>query len=497
MRTRSGTSEAGSLALAKLIGFGFSFVLPFFLVRLLDQTQFGIYKQAFLLVSTLTRILPFGWAASLYYFLPRDPARQRQVIANTVAYHLICALTVAATLIAYRELVGRLLGWELAVRHIHLIAVIVGLSLISGLLESAAMAQADLLYATLAIVAAQASRSILMLGAVFVFRTIDALLWAAIFQGIVQSGAMLWYFQKRFPGWSHAFSSSVAREQCRYALPLGFASLALPLQTELHFYVVASAVPASVFAIYSIGCFQVPLVGLLRDSVFAVLSRRMSEMAVHGKTQEMAGLFLTAVRKLALVYMPVFVLFLVIGRRFLTVLFTEQYESSWPVFAINLGLLPVAILITDPLLRASESTMRLATVVRLSFTAAMVCSLPASLQTFGLTGPIAAVVLFSALERLTTTVLVVRITPITFPTFVARTHLARITAAVACAGAAAALIQHALSTAPDIVVLCITATLFLMIYAALLCFSGALTSDDLTTLWRVSRIRMNQEPAER
>src|SRR2546423_15689943 len=63
--------QAGPLLLARgaatVLGFG----LPLLLVRLLDQTSFGVYKQVWLVATSAFLMLQMGLTASLYYFLPR------------------------------------------------------------------------------------------------------------------------------------------------------------------------------------------------------------------------------------------------------------------------------------------------------------------------------------------------------------------------------------------------------------------------------------------
>ena len=59
------------LASAKAMAFVLGFALPLILVRELSQTEFGLYKQVFLLINTAITILPLGFAMSAFYFLPR------------------------------------------------------------------------------------------------------------------------------------------------------------------------------------------------------------------------------------------------------------------------------------------------------------------------------------------------------------------------------------------------------------------------------------------
>src|SRR5450755_2463259 len=60
------------LTFAKTAGFAFSIALPLLLVRRMDREQYGLYKQAFLIVTTAMTVLPLGVPMSAFYFLPRD-----------------------------------------------------------------------------------------------------------------------------------------------------------------------------------------------------------------------------------------------------------------------------------------------------------------------------------------------------------------------------------------------------------------------------------------
>src|SRR2546429_8408417 len=75
-KSTSLTARAFWLIFAKTLAFGFGFVLPLLLVRRLSQTEFGLYKQAFLVVGTASGILPLSFSMSAFYFLPRERERR-------------------------------------------------------------------------------------------------------------------------------------------------------------------------------------------------------------------------------------------------------------------------------------------------------------------------------------------------------------------------------------------------------------------------------------
>src|SRR5271154_4712015 len=76
------------LTFAKTGGFAFSIALPLLVGRRMDREQYGLYKQAFLLVTTAMTVLPLGVPMSAFYFLPRETTRRRETVLNIVLFHV-------------------------------------------------------------------------------------------------------------------------------------------------------------------------------------------------------------------------------------------------------------------------------------------------------------------------------------------------------------------------------------------------------------------------
>ncbi len=89
------------LTFAKTVGFVFSIALPLLLVRRMDREQYGLYKQAFLLVTTAMTVLPLGVAMSAFYFLPREKTRRRETVLNIVLFHVVIGALACGALALY------------------------------------------------------------------------------------------------------------------------------------------------------------------------------------------------------------------------------------------------------------------------------------------------------------------------------------------------------------------------------------------------------------
>lgn len=137
-----------------------------------------------------------------------------------------------------------------------------------------------------------------------------------------------------------------------YALPFGLSVLLYVGQTDIHNYFVSHGFSAAEFAIYSQGCFQLPLIALLYESVGAVMIPRMSQLQHEDRKREMLVMTVRATQKLAFFYFPLFCFLMVVAFEFVTTLFTKDYAASVPIFRVNLFALPLFSLVVDPITRA-------------------------------------------------------------------------------------------------------------------------------------------------
>ena len=120
-----------------------------------------------------------------------------------------------------------------------------------------------------------------MVAAVLYFSTVDSLLYAGIAVFAVQSVVLLVYLEHRFPGFWRHFDGVFFGKQMAYALPFGLSVLLYVGQTDIHNYFVSHSFSAREFAIYSQGCFDLPLIAMLYESVGAVMIPRMRPAAAR------------------------------------------------------------------------------------------------------------------------------------------------------------------------------------------------------------------------
>src|SRR5438552_2937790 len=166
------TADASWLVFAKTVAFGVAFILPLVLVRTLSQEDFGLYRQLFLLVSTAITVLPFGFAMSAFYFLPRAGNRGSAVALNILLVHILVAAVAAGVLIFRPAVIAAIFNSPGLVAYARLVAAVLFLAVISTFVDMLALANGDVKGAATFVVLTNAGKTILLATATISFGTV-------------------------------------------------------------------------------------------------------------------------------------------------------------------------------------------------------------------------------------------------------------------------------------------------------------------------------------
>jgi O-antigen/teichoic acid export membrane protein len=465
-RRESLTWRVSWLTFAKTVGFVFSMALPLLLVRRMDREQYGLYKQAFLIITTAMTVLPLGVPMSAFYFLPREKTRRRETVLNIVLFHVaIGALACGALALHPSILTAIFHDARLAPYAVWIGGAI--LFWISGaFLDMVPVANDEVRLASAFIIGIQASRALIFVGALLLFGTLRSLLVAAVLHGLVQTVVLLCYLESRFAGFWRAFDFQMLRDQLSYAIPLGAAGLLMIVQTDLHNYFVSNRFGPALFAVYSLGTLQLPLMGLIWEATNSVLITRVSIFEKRGEHREIVRLIARAACKLAAVYFPVYAFLMVTGREFIRVLFTARFAESWPIFAVNLTLLPLGIVLLDPLYRAFEQERYFLLRLRLALAAVLILALTFFTAHLGLLGVIGVVVTIAIIERAVMAIHFGRLLGVTARDVVLLRDIGKFALAALAAGVATGVARLLLARASALTVLTGCSAVFAAVYLA-------------------------------
>jgi O-antigen/teichoic acid export membrane protein len=394
--------RAAWLTTANSIAFGLSFIAPLLLVRMLSQTEFGVYKQVFQILMSTISALNLQVASTAYYFMPRAPEKKLQVMINVLAFYGAIGALVAGLFIFYPECALLVFKSGDLPAYMPLLGVTILLWLVSSNLEVVPLALGDVRASSVFIVISQLTKSALTVSAALAFHSVRAMIWAAAIQGMLQIFFMLVYIRRRFGGSfgriRDAFDPPLFRAQIGNALPYGLGSFMQTAQGDLHNFMVSRYFPPAGFAVYSAGLFQLPLLGLLTTSFSSALIPEVSKLAAAGDQRAIIPIWLNAARKLALVVVPICALMFVLRYEIITLLFTSAYHEAAPLFGIYLfsALLPLTL--TGSPIRAHEEFKFFRFKLHLALLPVTFGALYVGIHAAGLIGAVVAVVGLQTLE---------------------------------------------------------------------------------------------------
>jgi O-antigen/teichoic acid export membrane protein len=383
------------LVAGRAVGLVASFAIGIILARIFAPAVFGTYKQFFLIYATLYGLAQLGMAESLYYFVPKNAERTGRYVCNALIMLGGAGLACTAALWAMRsQIAARLTNPDLA-GYMVLLGLFLTFMLMSTVLEIVMVSRKRHFIAAFTYAISDIGRTLLFVIPALMFASLRAVfIGATVFAG-VRLALMVASLWREF-GREFTVDRALWRHQLAYALPFALAVGIEVIQINYHQYIVASRFDAATFAVYAVGCLQIPLVDLIVTSTVNVLMVKMAEDSSDAHAT--VGLWHDTIERLAFLIVPLAMMLLVVAHGLIVGLFTETYVGSVPIFMVwALSILP-SVFAVDAVLRALAQTrfLLIMNVIRLALVAVLIgwC-----LSTFGLVGAVLVTLLTTTLVK--------------------------------------------------------------------------------------------------
>jgi O-antigen/teichoic acid export membrane protein len=488
--------QAFWLTASKLMAALLSIGLPVLLVRLISQTEYGVYKEAFLFAGTTTNLATFGVGMSAFYFMPRFPERGGQIALNILIYNFVAGWIPLIVLAIYPGVLQFLFHTNDLQPVALLLGVLVLLTVTSMLLQQIPTAIQDVRWSTIFIVGTQLSKAAILAATALMFRSVESLIIAFTLHQFVSMLVLFWYLQSKFPRfWTH-FDWPFFKEQLAYALPYGALGLLWVVQRDLDNYFVSATLGPRDYAIYAVGWLDVPLVSLLLESAGSVMIVRVSKLQQENRKADIRSLTAAATNQLAAIQYPLFMFLLVAGHDLIVLLYTRAYERSADIFLVTILLLPVSVFLLDPIQRAYKNLRRFSLGVRIAIFTSLFCVLFPVIHRFGMMGAAIAAVAAQIIEQAIVGWRVAREVDASVKDIALYRDLFKVSAVTVAAGVVAYLVRNLIS--PRLLIpriaaagICIAAVYLAGMFVFRLPGREALSKERLLSWLRSTRARLS------
>jgi O-antigen/teichoic acid export membrane protein len=387
--TESVFRPAALLMCGRILSFAATFFIPVVLVRVFTQAEFGTYKQLFLIQSTVYLIAQCGMATSLYYFLPRAPQDSGRYIANSLLFLGAVGLLAGGLLTAAAPALARWMNNANLSGYLFWIGLYVFLMTLASALEMVLISRHRYLWASASYALSDLARAASFILPALLFGQLVWLLKGAVVVAALRVLVTLFYYRREFRGTLRP-DFALFRSQLAYAVPFGLAVLLEIVQGNLPSYVVSYLTDPATFAIFAVGCLQIPLVDFAASPTSDVMMVKMQEWLAQSRLSAVVEIWHDTTWKLALLFFPLVALVAVAAHDIITLLFTAKYLASVPIFVVWAAMILLAPFQVDGVLRVFAET-RLILVLNLARVVIIAGLLKWSLNTFHLLGPVLAV----------------------------------------------------------------------------------------------------------
>jgi O-antigen/teichoic acid export membrane protein len=462
-----------------MLAFGASFFIPVVLARHFTTDEFGTYKQIFILYDTLFYIVQAGLATSLFYFVPRAPQHAPRYVANASlavgALATVCAIVVALD----RDLVSWIFSNDALIPLVRWGAVYFLFMMIAVPLEIVMICRERYRWASISYAISDFLRATALVVPTLVTRDLRWLMIGAVGFATARLTTAVLYLRGTY-GRELRPDRGLLAEQLRYSLPFGLAVMVGTLQSNFHHFVVSHTFDAATFAIFAVGCLQIPLIDFISTPMSDVMMVKMTEARRDGAVARARALWHQAVTDLALLFIPLIGLLLVVGDRLIVFLFTANYAASVPIFRVSVLAILFTPLLIESVLRVHADTrfILLLNSLQLGLIALLIRPL---LGRFGLVGGVMVMVIATAVVKMIGLMRLRHLMGTTLRTLLPWASLARVVVIGVGASLLSALVKS-VAQGPPLLVLAEIGLVHAAVWAVLAWRFGFLPTPDLKTV---------------
>lgn len=359
-KNKSNSWQALWVAAGSFSSFTLGIISAAVLSRILEKEDYGTYKQIIYVYSMLLVVFSAGLPRIFSYFLPRYSIEQGKAIVNKVTKLLLIIGFVFSLFLYFgSDMISIALNNSKLSRGLKLFSPIPLLLLptlgIEGIFSTYKKNIFIAIYNTI-------TRLLVLSGILIAVLIFEQSFEFAIYGWLVGSFFSLiiaLYFKNiPFKGIRTQKTILSFKEMLSYSLPLMYASIwGIIIKAADQFYI-SRYFGEEVFAEYTNGFIQIPLVSMVTASTSVVLMPLFSRIFNENDdpTRELLPLWRNAITKSSMLIYPIVIFFIVFSNEIMVLLYSEKYTESSTYFSISVVVNFFNIIIFAPLFLASGNT---------------------------------------------------------------------------------------------------------------------------------------------
>jgi len=352
--TQSRTFKAAILSSGQFLVTLASLISATVLSRLFTKEDYAAYRQTLLAYAFVAPLLALGLPQALYYFIPRDRENSRSILTgNLLLLFLMGGIFAVAIWCGGNQLLANRFNNPAISRLLLIYSPYALLALPVSTVSACLMSCNRVKMLAIYNVASRILTVVFIIGLVLIWRTPKASIGATVLAELIifAPAIVLMYRATAGTGWLPDIAN--IRQQIKYSVPLGIASMIGIISMNLDKVIVSSMCTPENFAVYANAAIEIPLIGILTGSVTAVLMPDIVRFYKEGNKAAALELWKRSGVKCAMILLPAMCFLFVMAPEVMRVLFSDKYNDSVHPFRIYLLLLPIRTVTWGPMLMAA------------------------------------------------------------------------------------------------------------------------------------------------
>lgn len=331
--------RAFSLGAANAFDYAMQFLLPVVLVRFMAPEAFGQYRLLWLAIMTVMVLVPLNMPQTLYYFLPRSNAAEKQLHVHMTLLYLAGAGLIGGLVVSpWNPLLPS--SMQSLSAYGVLVPALVVLFATSCLLDLLPTVEERVHWQAAITITLSLLRTFTLGWAAWQTGDVQVLIWLLLALMLFKLLLLLAYIARRHGLGGTWFRRRAFVDQFNHAAPLGVSSALYGLRAQADQWVVASLYPLAQFAVFSVATVLGPMVNLFRQSINHVFLPSMSRLHASGNLAGMIELNNRANVMVATLVYPLLTFAFVFAEEIVTLIYTQAYAGAAPVMRVYIvGLL--------------------------------------------------------------------------------------------------------------------------------------------------------------
>jgi len=334
--------QAGIISAADFLRLFVKTLIGVLLARILTQADFGTYRQLFMIYTLISSIFMIGLPQSVYYFLPKsDDETKKKFLKQTVDVFTVLGFLGSLLILLSRHGISAMFHNQQLSKILIIYALYPFFMFLSQLYYSVMIGMQKPKKAAAFVIFQVVCDFVLILGTAIITKSLVFITAGMVFSVFIQ-----WLYARISLNSISPLNRSIKYDkellvaQFKFALPIGVASIIGIVSSQIDKLVISTYFTPELFAVFSVGAAELPFIGIITNSVNAVI---LPEMSKKTDAKSVSELYRGAVRKNALILFPLFAFCFVFAPQIIQILYSAKYLNAVIFFRIYLLTMPLRI----------------------------------------------------------------------------------------------------------------------------------------------------------